>query len=61
MPWMVKPYSRRQVTREERNYKLQDLQGQEVGRECVWNINEQIQDTTGHHGTKAKGLSEPLF
>ena len=32
------------------NSKLQGLQGQRV-----WNISEQIQGTTGHHGAKAKG------
>ena len=31
------------------------LQRQEGSVECVWYISEQIQGTTGHHGTKAKG------
>ena len=44
-----------------KNSQLQDLQRQEVGRECVLNITDQIQGTTGHHGAKMKGLSETLF
>ena len=43
MPWMVKPYSRRQRIREERitNYRI--IQKQEGSGECIWNIIEQIQ------------------
>ena len=37
------------------NSKLQDLQRQEGGGECVWINSEQIQGTTGHHAAKAKG------
>ena len=37
------------------NSKLQDFQRQEGSGECVWNISEQIQGTTGHHGAKVKG------
>ena len=35
--------------------QLQDLQRQDGGGECIWNIIEEIQGTTGHHGSKAKG------
>ena len=47
MLWMVKPYSRRQLTREERiaNYRISR------GRRVL----EQVQGTTGHHGAKPKG------
>ena len=37
-----------------KNSQLQDLQRQEGGQECIWNIGEQIQRVTGHHGEKAK-------
>ena len=30
--------------------KLQDLQRQDSGGECVWNISEQIQGINVHHG-----------
>ena len=35
-----------------KNSQLQDLQWQEGGAKWVLNISEQIQDTTGHYGTK---------
>ena len=38
-----------------KNSQLQDLQRQVGGGECIWNISEQIQGTTEHYGTKAKG------
>ena len=38
-----------------KNSKLQDPQRQEAGGECIWNISEQIQGITGHHGAKADG------
>ena len=38
------------------NSTLQDLQRQEDGGECIWNINEQIQCTTGHHGAKTRDI-----
>ena len=39
-----------------KNSQLQDLQKQESGGERVWNISEQLQGTTGHHGAKTKGF-----
>ena len=44
-----------------KNSKLQDLQRQEGSGECVWNISEQIQGTTGHHVAKAKGCQRHYF
>ena len=44
-----------------KNRKLQDLQRQEGGGESVWNINEHIQGTTGHHVAKAKGCQRHCF
>ena len=44
-----------------KNSQLQDLQRQEGGGECVWNIIEQIQVTTGHHGAKFKGCQRHCF
>ena len=35
---------------------LQDLQRHWGRGGRVWNINEQIQGTTGHNGTKAEGF-----
>ena len=43
------------------NSNLQDLQRQEGGGECVSNISEQSQGTTGHHGAKAKGCQRYCF
>ena len=36
------------------NSQLQDIQGQEGGGKCLWNLSELLQGTTGHHGAKAK-------
>ena len=44
-----------------KNIQLQDLQIQEGGIEYVWNISEQIQGTTGHHGAKTKGCQRHGF
>ena len=38
-----------------KNSKLQDLQRQHSKRECIWNISEQIQGTTGHDRVMTKG------
>ena len=50
MPWMLKSYSRRQLTREERiaNYRMQEGCG-----ESIWNPGKQIQDLNGHNLAKA--------
>ena len=29
--------------------------------QCVWDISEQIQDTAGHHGAKAKVVRDIVF
>ena len=47
-PWLVKPYSRRQLTRE--NSQLQDIQGEKGGRDTC----QAIQDAVDHHGAEAK-------
>ena len=44
-----------------KNTKLPDLRRQEGGGEYVWNISEQIQDTTGHHGAKTKSCHRQGF
>ena len=41
--------------------KLQDLQRQECGGECMWNPSEHIHGTTGHNGEKAKGCQRHCF
>ena len=61
MPWMVKPYSRRQLTREERIDKLQYPQRQEGGQKRFWNNIEPVQSTTGDHGAKSKGFQRHCF
>ena len=38
-----------------KNSQLQNLQGPEGGGKRLWNLNELLQGTTGHHGAKAKG------
>ena len=43
------------------NRKIQDLQRQEGSGECVWNISEQIQVTTGHNGAKPKVIRNIVF
>ena len=42
MPWIVKPYSQRQLAREERIVKLQDLQRKEGGEKRLWNLSEPL-------------------
>ena len=61
MPWMEKPHSRRQLTREERiaNYRICRLR--RVAENDFWNISKQVQGTTGHHGAKAKGCQGHCF
>ena len=53
MPWLVKYYCRRQLTREESS-QLQDIQEKESGRECLWDSSGKVQGATDHHGTEAK-------
>ena len=43
------------------NNKLQDLQRQEGGGECFWNISGKVQGTTGHHGAKAELVRDIVF
>ena len=61
MPWMVKPNSGRQLTREERiaNYRISRVRN--GFGEFVWNIREQIQGTTGHHRPKVKDCQRHCF
>ena len=54
MPWMDTPYSSRQLTRQERIVKLQDILGQEGGRELFRYASEKIQGAADHHGAEAK-------
>ena len=42
LPWMVKPYSQRQLTMKERISQLPDLQGQEGREKCLWNLSEPL-------------------
>ena len=53
MPWMVKPYSQRQLTSEERIDNWKKLQRQEGGGKRLWNVSELNQGTTWDHGAKA--------
>ena len=55
----MKPYSRRQFTREEgiANYKMRE----EGSGECIWNPCKQIQGLTGHDGAKATGCQRHCF
>ena len=48
MRWMVIPYSKKQLTREERIANCR----REGSGKCVWNISDQIQGTTGHNEAK---------
>ena len=43
------------------NSKLQDLQRLEGGGESIWNISDQIQGGTVHHGAKAKKCQRHCF
>ena len=54
MPWLVKPYSRRQLTRELRIANLQDIQGEEGSQELIWYNCQVIQSAVDHHGAGAK-------
>ena len=47
--------------KERKNNQLQDLQRQEDGEECIRNISEQIQGTTGDHGTMVKDCQRHCF
>ena len=53
MPWLGKPYSRHQLTREERiaNYRISREEG---GRELIWYTCQEIQGAVDHHGAEAK-------
>ena len=54
MPWLVKLYSKRQLTREETiaNYRIS--MGKEGGRELIWYTCQEIQGALDHHGAEAK-------
>ena len=43
------------------NCKLKDLQRQESSGEWIWNPGKQIQDPTGHKGTKTKGCQRQIL
>ena len=49
MPWLVKLYSKRQLTREETiaNYRIS--MGKEGGRELIWYTCQEIQGALDHH------------
>ena len=49
MPWLVKPTDQRRE-----NSQLQDIQGEEGGRELIWYTCQVIQGAVYHHGTEAK-------
>ena len=51
MPWLVKPYSRRQLTK---NSQLQDIQGEKGGRELIWYTCQVIKGAVDPHGAEAK-------
>ena len=36
------------------NNQLQDIQGQEGGRECLWDISGKVQGAADHHGAESK-------
>ena len=38
-----------------KNSQLQDLQRQEGGGNCLWDLNEPLHGTAGHQGAKDKG------
>ena len=38
-----------------KNSQLQNLQGQEGGRERIWHSGQQFQGTTDDHGTTTRG------
>ena len=44
-----------------KNKQLQDLQRQDGGGELVWDISQQIQGTTLHHGAKPKVVRHIVF
>ena len=50
-----KTVQRKTTDQGRKNSQLQDLQEQEGGGKCLWNLSEPFQGTTGHHGAKAKG------
>ena len=51
MPWLVKPYSRRHLTREE---PTTGYPGAEGGKECLWSISWKVHGTADDHGAEAK-------
>ena len=54
MPWLVKPYSRCQLTREEgiTNYRIS--KGEKGGRELIWYTCQAIQGAVDNHGSEGK-------
>ena len=49
--WLIKPYSRRQLTREER---IANYRRQEGDQECLWHISGQIHGSTDDHGASPR-------
>ena len=61
LPWMVNPYSRRQLTREERIANHRISKSRRLLENTWWNISEPIQGVTVHHVAKAIGCQRHCF